>query len=157
MNYVKITYPDINNGLGFRATLWISGCNHKCIGCHNSWLQDYSIGKPLYLCKNELFNILNKQYIKGLTLSGGDPLSQSDDSLIELLQLLKEIKESFPNKDIWIYSGDIYEEAIKHPIKKNIIKLCDIMVDGPFIISKKDLSLPFRGSCNQRIIKLINE
>lgn len=154
MNSVGITYPDINNGIGFRAALWISGCTHKCPGCHNEWLQDYKIGKPINEFKKELFDALNKPYISGLTLSGGDPLDQSDNDLKQLLELIKEIKTIFPSKTIWIYSGDTYENLIKNTTKKEILSFCDILIDGKFILTKKDLSLPFRGSKNQRIIDL---
>lgn len=154
MKSVGITYPDINNGIGFRATLWISGCSHNCLGCHNQWLQNYNIGKPLISFKNELFEVLEKPYIFGLTLSGGDPLDQADEDLQQLLELVKEVKEKYPSKTIWIYSGDIYENLIKTPIKKEILSFCDILVDGPFTLSKKDLTLPFRGSANQKIIDL---
>lgn len=152
MNSVGITYPDINNGLGFRVTLWISGCTHKCKNCHNEWLQDYSKGDNLENYKDAIYIALNKPYIKGLTISGGDPLDQNESDLKELEQFIRQIKIDFPNKDIWIYSGDTYENLISVPIKKKIIFLCDVLIDGPFVESKKDLSLAFRGSSNQRII-----
>lgn len=154
MNCVRITYPDINNGTGFRVTIWISGCTHKCIGCHNVWLNDYSIGEPIenYLC--ETFRILEKPYIKGITFSGGDPLDQDEESLKQLLSFIKGIKKVFPDKDIWIYTGCIYEKLNEDKTIKEILDYCDVLVDGPFIESEKDLSLPFRGSRNQRIIYL---
>ena len=154
MRYLKITSPDINNGLGFRVTLWVAGCSHHCKFCHNPETWDYNQGATSL--KDELFEKLNKPYIKGLTLSGGDPLAQSDKCLNELYQLLVEYKKTFPGKDIWIYSGYTYEEAVKHPLRVKILSLCDVMVDGPYIHAKRDLSLPFRGSSNQRIIYLQN-
>ena len=97
---------------------------------------------------------MNKDYISGLTVSGGDPLDQSFFSLVELYFILKRIKNKFPNKTIWLYTGFIYEEAIKHPIRKKIIMLCDTIVDGPFKKHLRDTTLEFRGSSNQRIIKI---
>ena len=97
---------------------------------------------------------MNKDYISGLTVSGGDPLDQSFFNLIELYFILKRIKKKFPNKTIWLYTGFTYEEAIKHPIRKRIIMLCDVIVDGPFKRHLKDTTLEFRGSSNQRIIKI---
>ena len=153
MNYLKITHPDINNGLGFRVTLWIAGCSHHCPGCHNSWTWDYNQGKPLSECREELFSALSSDFIKGLTLSGGDPLSQSEENLVELKKLIEEVKERFPEKDIWIFAGDKLEEVNEVKAKKDIIDLCDYFVDGTFRRNEKDLSLAFRGSRNQRIWK----
>ena len=154
MRYVKVTSPDVNNGLGNRVTLWISGCNHHCEGCHNNWLQDYTKGKPLNEAKDEIYEALNHSYIKGLTLSGGDPLYQSDESLDELHQLLNDIKRDFSDKDIWLFSGftleELNSECNEH--KLNILNLSDYFVDGKFILSLKDTRLPFRGSSNQNII-----
>ena len=151
MNYINVTYPDINNGLGFRVTLWVAGCSHHCPGCHNSWTWDYNIGKKLEECKEELFKALALPYIKGLTLSGGDPLSQNDENLKELRDLVSEVKEKFPNKDIWIYAGDKLEYINTVPLKKEIVDMCDYLVDGTFHMNERDLSIAFRGSRNQRI------
>ena len=155
MNYLNLTYPDINNGLGFRATLWVAGCSHHCPGCHNSWTWNYEQGKPLNECKDELFKALSLPFIKGLTLSGGDPLCQPKENLIELKGLLDEVKLKFPEKDIWIYAGDKLEDANNVEEKKNILDLCDYFVDGRFHMNEKDLSLAFRGSRNQRIWKRV--
>lgn len=158
MNYLKITYPDINNGLGFRVTLWVAGCSHHCVGCHNSWTWDYNLGEKLETCKDELFTALAQPYIKGLTLSGGDPLAQSDENLKELYGLLLEVREKFPEKDVWLYSGDKIEDVKVNPYKKMVLEQCDYFVDGTFYGREKDLSLAFRGSRNQRIWKKeINE
>ena len=152
MSYISITAPDINNGLGFRVTLWVSGCTHNCPGCHNKWTHDYKLGKDLNEAWDEVAKWLSKEYIKGLTLSGGDPLDQSNVSLAQLENFLKRVKTEFPDKDIWIYSGCIYENMIKS--QKKVLQYCDILVDGPYIESQRNLSLAFRGSENQRIIDL---
>lgn len=152
MRYLQITSPDINNGLGFRVTLWVAGCSHHCKFCHNPETWDYNQGRTDI--KDELFEKIDKPYIKGLTLSGGDPLSQSDKDLQDLYELLIEFKKKFPDKDIWIYAGDTYEEAIQNPYKKMILNLCDVMVEGKYVHELRDLSLPFRGSSNQKIINL---
>ena len=104
MRFVTITSPDVNNGQGNRATCWISGCGHKCDGCHNKWLQDYLKGHELYLAKERIWEELSKPYIRGITFSGGDPLYQSDDSLDELFELISNIRNDFPEKDIWLYT-----------------------------------------------------
>lgn len=151
MRYLKMTYPDINNGLGFRVTLWIPGCTHKCPGCHNAWTANYNLGTPFMEAdKQKLFEILNKEYISGITFSGGDPLDQKDDILKEIFYLIIEIKNKFPTKNIWLYTGYKYEDL--KGLQLDIIKQIDILVDGPFIQSQKDLTLAFRGSSNQRIL-----
>ena len=154
MRVLNITSPDVNNGLGFRVTLWVAGCSHHCKGCHNPETWSYKQGKALREVRKDLFEQLDKSYIKGLTLSGGDPLDQGNASLLELYILLGYVKSKFPDKDIWIYSGDVYENLIKHPLKKAILKRCDVLVDGPYRYALRDTSLPFRGSSNQRIINL---
>lgn len=153
MKYLKITSPDINNGLGCRVTLWIPGCKRNCPGCHNQWTHNYNQGLEFTQeTFNELCEILDKKYIKGLTISGGDPLQQTDEVLTDLLQLIHDIKEKYPTKDIWLYTGYYKEELIG--IQEEILKYIDVLVDGPFDINLKDTTLPFRGSFNQTIHKL---
>lgn len=160
MRILKITSPDICNGLGNRVTLWVAGCSHHCEGCHNKFSWDYNIGLDISIKANydKIFNIicteLDREIIQGLTLAGGDPLSQPDDRLHVLLNLLTEIKAKYPTKDIWIYNGEYYEETIKNSLKKEIIDLCDVMIDGPFELAKRNTTIAFRGSSNQRIIDL---
>lgn len=153
MKYLRITSPDINNGEGCRVTLWIPGCTHKCKGCHNTWTAAYNQGmlftEETY---EELYDILSKPFISGLTLSGGDPLCQSESVLYDILCLVQRVKKDFPNKTIWVYTGYYYEELNYR--QKEILKHCDVLIDGPFIESLRDVSLEFRGSSNQRIIKL---
>ena len=123
MKILNITSPDVNNGTGFRVTLWIAGCSHHCRGCHNPESWDYNQGKPLREVRKDLFDKLDKSYIKGLTLSGGDPLAQSRRNLLELYFLLRRIKKKFPNKDIWIYSGYTHEEILQDKFKKLVLSL----------------------------------
>lgn len=157
MKILSITSPDVNNGTGFRVTLWVAGCSHHCKGCHNPETWDYNQGRPLREVRKDLYKQLDKSYIKGLTLSGGDPLAQSKKSLFELYLLLRRIKKKFPDKDIWIYSGYTYEEILQDKFKKLVLSQCDVLVDGPYRYALRDTSLPFRGSSNQRIIYLKNE
>lgn len=148
MNYHNITFPDIENGTGIRVTLWVSGCEHHCLGCHNpeTWHKDS--GKPFTEeTKQQLFRWLELPYTTGITLSGGDPLFNYKD----ILTLCKEIKMKYPNKNIWLYTGYTYEEILQSS-KSEILKYIDILVDGKFQIGYRDISLPFKGSKNQRII-----
>ena len=157
MNYCGITAPDIANGTGCRVVLWISGCNHKCKGCHNPETWDYKYGKKFDEdAKNIIYQWLSKPYIKGLTISGGDPLDRSNDELLEILDLCIYVKTNFPDKDIWIHTGYTEEQLLEKSNINilNILLQSDYLVDGPFIKELRDLSIPFRGSTNQRIIDL---
>ena len=172
MNYHNITYPDMNNGDGLRVVLWLSGCSHRCFNCQNPQTWDVNSGIPFdESAKKELFRELDKDYISGLTLSGGDPLHEAN--LDGVLDLVNEIRLSFPNKTIWIYSGYIfselfmYDEKIKrcpnylrkdvmeiYQKRQQIISKCDVMVDGKYIDSQRDTSLRWRGSKNQDVINI---
>lgn len=148
MNISGISYPDVNNGLGCRVTLWVSGCSHHCKGCQNKETWDKKSGRVFSKDdKDKLFEILSKPYIKGLTLSGGDPL----DSFDEVLQLVKEIRDTFGStKDIWLYTGYTLDQ-IKNSEKKEILPYINYLVDGLFELDKRDITLKFRGSSNQII------
>ena len=148
MNISGISYPDVNNGLGCRVTLWVSGCSHHCKGCQNKETWDKKSGRVFSKeDKDKLFEILSKPYIKGLTLSGGDPL----DSFDELLELVEEIRDTFGStKDIWLYTGYTLDQ-IKNSEKKEILPYINYLVDGPFELDKRDITLKFRGSTNQII------
>lgn len=157
MNYLDITYPDVNNGIGLRVTLWLSGCNHQCKGCQNPQTWNPNAGKKFTSKdKEKLFLILQKDYITGITFSGGDPLY--DGNVAELLDLVREIRHTFKDsKTIWLYTGYIYEQIFFEQDKINIrrqriIEMCDVVVDGEFIQNLRDVTLPFRGSRNQRVI-----
>jgi anaerobic ribonucleoside-triphosphate reductase activating protein len=148
MNYLNITYPDVENGLGFRVTLWLSGCKLNCKGCQNPKSHSFTAGKPITEdTVEELIAALDKSYIKGLTLSGGNPLDSNPD---ELCWLLSKIKTRLPEKDIWLYSGYELNEILGTE-KEKVLNLVDVLVDGRFMLELKDTSLAFRGSKNQII------
>lgn len=149
MNYLDILDCDIADGEGIRVTLFVSGCSHHCKGCHNpeSWCPN--AGKPFdEEAKEKLFKLLDRPYIDGLTLSGGDPLY--GDNINEITKLVYEVKQKFPDKTIWLYTGYTLDE-IKRLV---LLRYIDVIVDGPYIESLRDVTLPFRGSSNQNIIKL---
>ena len=150
MKYVSITTPDVNNGLGCRVTLWVSGCTHHCKQCHNRKTWSFNSGKQYNEKVEEvLFDEINKPYIKGLTLSGGDPLDSPDG----VLEILKHFRDRFGDtKDVWIYTGYTYDYCKEHFLE--ILELSDILVDGMYDCTKRDTSLAFRGSSNQRVIDL---
>ena len=153
MNYASILKCDIANGTGFRVSLFVSGCGRKCPGCFNQQAQDPNFGKPFDVkAKKKIFAELGKDYCKGLSLLGGDPMSKLSDNRKEVIELCREVKEKFPNKDIWMWTGYTYEELLEDDTSKEVFNYIDFLVDGPFIESKKDLSLKFCGSSNQRII-----
>jgi anaerobic ribonucleoside-triphosphate reductase activating protein len=138
----------VNNGEGCRVTLWVAGCTHHCKGCHNPQTWSFKSGREFTEdIKNKLYNVLKLPYIKGITLSGGDPLDSFDD----IFELVKDIKNSFNDKDIWLFSGYTLED-IQNSDKNIILEYIDVLVDGEFKEELKDLSLKFRGSSNQRIL-----
>ena len=163
MNYHNITYPDMLNGDGLRVVLWLSGCSHNCYKCQNPQTHDPNSGILFdEKAEEELFRELSKDYISGLTLTGGDPLHENN--LDGVLNLVNEIRLSFPNKTIWLYSGYRFddEECWVKPkndianifrfVRQEIIKNVDVMVDGRYIDSQRDITLKWRGSSNQRVI-----
>ena len=156
MKVLTLTTPDIENGFGCRVTIWFAGCNRRCPGCHNPHTWNYNQGKELLSKEvlNKIWDAVDKDYIQGITLSGGDPFDQNDESLMELLNFIELFKVKYPMKDIWIYSGGLYEDFMKNDILREILMWSDVLVDGPFIQELKLLDLPFRGSTNQRIIDL---
>lgn len=204
MNYHTITYPDQNNGSGLRVVLWLSGCSHKCKGCQNPQTWDANSGIPFdESAKEELFRELDKDYISGLTLTGGDPLFESNlDGVLDLVTEVNKrynqnvfqnaemlldrgisnalysqneytegnlndchrIRPSCPQKTIWLYSGYKFEdclvkdkicpENIFRALRYEIIKQCTVMVDGQYIDYKRDITLTWRGSSNQRVIDI---
>lgn len=147
MNYHNIETDNMLNGDGLRVVLWVAGCEHHCKGCQNPVTWDPKGG--LYFGQdalNEIFEELKKDYISGITFSGGDPLHP--DNRIDILSLSKVIKHEFPNKTIWLYTGYNWEE-IKH---LRGIDLIDVIVDGKFEEDRADVKYPWAGSTNQRII-----
>ena len=153
MNYAKIYRADIANGIGFRVSLFVSGCARNCSGCFNKEAQDPCYGKEFdEEAKQKIFKELEHEWCKGLSLLGGDPLSKLSDNRKTTIEFAKEVKEKFPTKDIWCWSGYTLEEIQADDGMKDILKYIDILVDGPFVEEKKDLTIPFRGSSNQRIL-----
>jgi anaerobic ribonucleoside-triphosphate reductase activating protein len=153
MRYHNITYPDMNNGDGLRVVLWLSGCSHRCKNCQNQQTWDVDSGIVFdETAKKELFNELKKDYISGVTFSGGDPLHKNN--LDELLSLIIKIKEKFPSKNIWLYTGFTWEEIFESAYKtrQQIVSKCDVLVDGRYVDELQDISAHWVGSTNQRVI-----
>ena len=151
MNYHNIKTDDMLNGDGLRVTCWVSGCSIRCFNCYNPQTWDFNSGIPFTDdTMQEILYDLSKPYIKGLTLSGGHPLDTHNAP--KVLEIVKRVKMVFPNKDIWIYSGYVWEDIIKDDTLKEILKRTDVLVDGAYIDELRDITLPFRGSSNQRII-----
>ena len=150
MNYSGIVNCSIVDGIGFRTTLFISGCKHCCEGCQNPHTWDFNAGRPYTEEVEEiLFDRISEDYIKGLTLSGGDPLYSADD----VYELLVRFRERFGDtKSVWLYTGFKYEYCKEHFSK--ILDLCDVLVDGTYKCGERDTTLAFRGSRNQRVINL---
>lgn len=151
MNYIKVTKNDIANGIGIGCVLWVSGCDIHCKNCHNQSTWDFNAGQPFTEdTMQEILLTLTKPYISRFTLSGGHPLDPQNAP--EVLKIVKRIKMVFPNKDIWIYSGYEWNYIIQDETLREIMKYTDIVVDGAYVDELRDISLPFRGSSNQRII-----
>lgn len=147
MKYHNITKNDMNNGDGLRVVLWVSGCNHACLECHNQITWDPNCGLEFdESAKNEIFAELEKDYVSGLTLSGGDPLFPSNVETVT--NFAKQVKEKYPNKTIWLYTGYLFEQIEDH----EILKYIDVLVDGPFVVKLKDNNAHWKGSTNQRVI-----
>ena len=157
MNYADIKQIDIANGPGVRVSLFVSGCNHHCKGCFNECAWDFNYGnKFTEETIQEVLKDLNKDYISGLTLLGGEPLEPANQK--GLLPLVKKVKEKYPEKSIWCYTGFDFEKDVMGSMSQNVeetkelMKYIDVVVDGKFEEDKKDITLKFRGSSNQRII-----
>lgn len=164
MNYHMIRTDDMLNGDGLRVVLFVSGCSHNCKMCHNPETWDKNSGIEFDInAEMELMDEISKDYISGITFSGGDPLHESN--LDEVMQLCLKIKDTFgDNKTIWLYSGYTWEDIFKlksdevfdeTKIKRiAIIHECDVFVDGEFDIDKSDVNYPWAGSTNQRVINV---
>lgn len=147
MRYHNITKDDMLNGDGLRTVLWVAGCSHGCKGCHNPVTWDICGGLEFDEdAKKELFDELEKPYISGVTFSGGDPLHLENRE--ETGALIREIREKYPNKSIWVYTGFDWDEIKDLPY----IADADVVVDGKFIEELKDSTLHWKGSSNQRVI-----
>ena len=157
MNYAEIKNCDIANGPGVRVSLFVSGCTHHCPGCFNQVAWDFDYGKPF--TQETMYSILamlQPGYIKGLTLLGGEPFEPENQPAV--VELLRQIKAKYPEKSIWAFSGYLFDRDIlagrlgPWEITREYLSYLDVLVDGPFVESRKNLSLRFRGSENQRII-----
>lgn len=147
MNYHNITKDDMLNGDGLRVVLWVAGCTHRCPSCHNPETWDVFGGIPFdAAARQELWEELRKDYVSGITFSGGDPLHP--ENIKEVEKLARECKTQFPEKTIWLYTGYFWEDIRELPV----IQWLDVLVDGPFVEALKDNQLFWRGSKNQRVI-----
>ena len=147
MRYHNITKDDMLNGDGLRVVLWVAGCTHECKECQNPVTWDINGGLEFGESeKKEIFNQLDESYISGITFSGGDPLHPQNRQPV--YELAKEIKEKYPDKTIWLYTGFLWEEIKDLPI----IPYLDVIVDGEFKIELLDPQLYWKGSSNQRVI-----
>ena len=157
MNYATIKNNDIANGPGVRVSLFVSGCTHRCPGCFNEVAWDFNYGEPFTEETIEkILDMLAPAHIKGLTLLGGEPFEPQNQPAI--LELLRRVKEKYPQKSVWAYSGYLFDRDIlagrlgPSEITQEYVSYLDVLVDGPFVQSRKNLSLRFRGSDNQRLI-----
>ena len=157
MNYAEIKNCDIANGIGVHVSLFVSGCTHHCKGCFNEVAWDFDYGTPFTQeTIDKILDMMRPSYIRGLTLLGGEPFEpQSQGPIVELL---RQIKEKMPEKSIWAFSGYLFDRDILSghlgdwKVTQEYLSYLDVLVDGPFVEAKKNLSLRFRGSENQRII-----
>lgn len=160
MYYGTIKNCDIANGLGIRVSLFVSGCRNCCEGCFNQDTWAFNYGQPYTKeTEDKIIEMLKPEYIDGFALLGGEPFEEENQ--IELVELLERIKREYPNKDIWCYTGYILdrdllpEEGRKHTeVTNRMLNCIDVLVDGPFVLAKKNLMLKFKGSSNQRVIDL---
>ena len=157
MNYATIKPRDIANGPGVRVSLFVSGCTHRCKGCFNEVAWDFDYGQPFTQeTVDSILEMLEPGFVKGLTLLGGEPFEPQNQGTI--VDLLRQIKEKYPEKSIWAFSGYLFDRDIlpgklgDPSITREYLSYLDVLVDGPFVESKKNLSLRFRGSENQRLI-----
>ncbi|MCD8084687.1 MAG: anaerobic ribonucleoside-triphosphate reductase activating protein [Clostridiales bacterium] len=156
MNIAAVKPMDIANGPGVRVSLFVSGCPHHCPGCFNEEAWDYDYGVPFTKEKeDEVMRYLRPDYIRGLTLLGGEPMDTGNQA--GLLPLVRRVRAEFPDKTIWCFTGydfdrDILGRMMQQEVTRELVPLFDVMVDGPFIQAKKNLGLRFRGSENQRVL-----
>lgn len=159
MHYGNIKNYDIADGEGVRVTLFCSGCTNRCEGCFQPETWDFYYGKEYTKeTEDQLIQMLTNPNIQGLTLLGGDPFEPSNQRT--LITLLRRVKQELPTKDVWAYTGFVYEQDLlegqrKHTeVTDEMLSYIDVLVDGPFVIDQKDISLYFRGSTNQRVIDM---
>mgnify|MGYP003297308186 CR=1 FL=1 len=160
MNYATIKEHDTANGLGIRVSLFVSGCTHHCKECFNPEAWNFNYGN-LFTTEqqDEIIKLLNRDYIKGLSLLGGEPMEKVNQA--ELIKLLRRVKKECPTKDIWCYSGYTFDVDLKPEngrahceVTDEMLSYIDVLVDGKFVVELKNLRLKFRGSSNQRVINV---
>lgn len=154
MNYADIKKVDVANGPGVRVSLFVSGCTHHCLECFNPETWDFDFGRPFGSEQvQEILTYLRPAHIKGLSLLGGEPFEPQNQQAV--LELVRRVRAELPEKTIWCYSGYLFEplsEGKVGPLSRALLEQLDVLVDGPFMIARKNLGLRFRGSDNQRII-----
>lgn len=156
MNFGEIKYSDIANGVGVRTTLFVSGCTHACPGCFQPETWDFLYGREFTPeVEDEIIESLKPGYVAGLTVLGGEPMEPANQEA--LAPFLKRVRAEAPNKTIWLYTGDVWDDLVLGGARctidtADILSCVDVMVEGPFIEAEKDITLRFRGSANQRII-----
>lgn len=158
MNYGNIKFIDSADGDGVRVSLFVSGCENHCKGCFSPMTWDYNYGKPFTAIEeNEIIEACKRPYIAGLTILGGDPFETQNQ--LALHSFIKKFKEECPNKNLWMYTGYIYDKDLKPGQRRYIqgttnfiLDNVDVLVDGPFILEQRDITLKFRGSKNQRLL-----
>ena len=160
MNYASIRTCDIANGEGVRVSLFVSGCTHRCKGCFNEEAWDFAYGHPFTeKTENELVAALEPVHIAGLSILGGEPMEPENQRA--LVPFLRRVRGRFGlSKTVWVYTGCILETQLRAPshwrteLTDELLSMVDVLVDGPYVEAEKDISLDFRGSANQRIIRL---
>lgn len=159
MNYGNIKKYDIADGTGVRVSLFVSGCRHHCKGCFNSEAWDFNFGQAYTVeTEREILEALKPDYIQGLTVLGGEPFEPENQPIVT--SLLRKVKEIYPQKDIWCYTGYTYNKdmvpggCVHTNVTKEMLSYIDILVDGEFVEDQKDISLRFKGSKNQRILNI---
>ena len=158
MNYSEIKYFDIANGTGVRTTLFVSGCRNHCEGCFQPDTWNFQNGKSFTReIEDEIISSMNSEFVSGLTLLGGDPFEEENQE--GLIGFMRRFKTECPGKDVWAFTGylleDLLEGGRKHTdVTDELLSYVDILVDGPFVLSKKNITLTFRGSENQRLIDM---
>lgn len=158
MNYSNIEFFDIVNGTGIRVSVWISGCRNYCKGCFNPETWNFDFGQLFTeIEENEIIEACKKPYISGISILGGEPMEKENQ--VEIYKLITNFKRACPGKNIWLFTGYVYEKDLLEGQRQNIngltsslLEMVDILVDGPFILEQRDLNLKFRGSTNQRLL-----
>ena len=156
MHYADIKWTDVANGPGVRVSLFVSGCTHRCEGCFNPQAWDFQYGEPFGPeQEGEILARLSRPYLKGLSLLGGEPFHPQNQQAV--LELVQKVRSAYPQKDIWCYTGYLFEELAAGRVgeqSRALLEELDVLVDGPFVLAQKSLSLRFRGSENQRLIQV---